>query len=197
MIAAVRRVVPLCGLVLLLTGCGGKSGTGAAGTSSTSTTPAPATATTTTTAAPSSAVPGIARCSAATLAGAVKAEDSGAGQRYATLVVTNRGQAACTLYGYGGLQLVDAQGKPTPTNLVRTPNPGPALVTLQPGQAAHKKLHWTVVPTGDEPVTGPCQPPSAGATVIPPDETQPFTVVYEFGSVCDKGRIEGSAYVKA
>lgn len=187
----IRLVAPLCALAVLLTACGNKStGTGAQPLTPTSESP-PAS---TTTAAPSTS-PGVPRCSAATLAGTIRPADAGAGNRYATLVVTAK--SACTLYGYGGLQLVDAQGKPTPTNLIRTPNPGPALVSLQPGQTAHKTLHWTVVPTGDEPVTGPCEPPSAGATVIPPDETQPFTVVYDFGPVCDKGRIEGSAYVKA
>ncbi|HEV8555876.1 MAG TPA: DUF4232 domain-containing protein [Actinophytocola sp.] len=187
----IRLVAPLCALALLLTACGDKSaGTGAQPLTPTSESP-PISSTTT---VPPSTSPGVPRCSAATLSGTIQPADAGAGNRYATLVVTAKSR--CTLYGYGGLQLVDTQGKPTPTNLVRTPNPGPALVTLQPGQTAHKTLHWTVVPTGDEPVTGPCEPSSAGATVIPPDETQPFTVIYEFGPVCDHGRIEGSAYFK-
>jgi len=50
------------------------------------------------------------------------------------------------------------------------------------------------VPTGDEPVDGPCQPESTGATVIPPDDTTSFSVTFAFGSVCNGGTIEGSAY---
>jgi Protein of unknown function (DUF4232) len=137
-----------------------------------------------------------ARCSAATLSGEITASDAGAGNRYAKLVVTNTSKAPCTLYGYGGLQLIDAAGRSAPTNLSRRPDPGPALVTLQPGQQAFKNLHWGAVPDGSEPTTGPCEPESTGATVIPPDETQPFTIRYNFGSVCQHGAIDGSAYYR-
>lgn len=120
--------------------------------------------------------------------------DAGAGNRFAELVVTNTSGKTCSLYGYGGLEFFDANGKPNPTDLVRTPNPGPSLVTLAPGDTAAKKLRWGVVPTGDEPVTGPCQPPSVGIRVIPPDDTRSFDVSYDFGSVCAGGHVEGSAY---
>jgi predicted small lipoprotein YifL len=136
------------------------------------------------------------RCSAATLKGTVEQGNAAAGNRYAKLVATNTGKAPCTLYGYGGLQLTDSASKATPTKLTRKPNPAPALVTLRPGQKAFKNLHWSVVPDGNEPVTGPCEPASAGASVIPPDETQPFTVKFDFGSVCEEGSVDGSAYYK-
>jgi uncharacterized protein DUF4232 len=140
---------------------------------------------------------GPGKCTAATLSGKIVPTDPGAGQRYANLVVTNTATKACTLYGYGGMQLVDANGNPNPTKLTRSPNPGPSLVTLPPGGTAVKKLHWGVVPAAGEPDQGPCQPASAGATVIPPDDTQSFKVTFDFGSVCAKGTIEGSAYHKA
>jgi hypothetical protein len=139
---------------------------------------------------------GPARCNASTLSGEIVAGDAAAGNRYAKLVVTNTGKTACTLYGYGGMQLVDAAGKPNPTKLDREGDPGPSLVTLEPGQKANKNLHWGAVPDGSEPTTGPCEPASTGATVIPPDETQHFTVKFDFGSVCEKGEIDGSAYYK-
>jgi hypothetical protein len=136
------------------------------------------------------------RCSASTLKGEIQSGDAAAGNRYAKLAVTNTSTGPCTLYGYGGLQLIDASGRAAPTNLVRKADPGPTLVTLQPGQQAFKNLHWGVVPDGSEPTTGPCEPESTGATVIPPDETQSTTVTFRFGSVCEKGKIEGSAYYK-
>jgi hypothetical protein len=136
------------------------------------------------------------KCTAQNLAGTVQPLDAAAGNRYAELVVTNKTDATCTLYGYGGLEFVDGNGKPTPTDLTRQPDPGPTLVTLAPGQTAAKKLHWGVVATGNEPATGPCQPPSAGARVIPPDDTQAFIVTFDFGSVCAGGHVEGSAYHK-
>ncbi|MET0233326.1 MAG: DUF4232 domain-containing protein [Kibdelosporangium sp.] len=137
-----------------------------------------------------------ARCGPTSLSGSIESGDAAAGNRYAKLAVTNTGSKACTLYGYGGLQLTNAAGAPTPTTLTRKPDPAPALVTLEPGQKAFKNLHWGVVPSGSELTEGPCEPASAGAKVIPPDETQPFTVRFDFGSVCRQGTIDGSAYYK-
>lgn len=136
------------------------------------------------------------KCTATDLKGTVAPQDSGAGNRYAEIVVTNKTDRTCTLYGYGGLEFIDGNGKPTPTDLTRQPDPGPTLVRLPPGGSAAKKLHWGAVPSGDEPVTGPCEPASAGARIIPPDDTQTFIVTYAFGSVCARGRVDGSAYFK-
>ncbi|ALG06097.1 DUF4232 domain-containing protein [Kibdelosporangium phytohabitans] len=138
----------------------------------------------------------VARCAPGVLKGEIEGGDAAAGNRYAKLAVTNTSSKACTLYGYGGLQLTDANGSPTPTKLTRKPDPGPALVTLEPGHKAFKNLHWGAVPGGTEPTTGPCEPESMGAKVIPPDETEPFTIKFDFGSVCQKGSIDGSAYYK-
>jgi len=137
-----------------------------------------------------------ARCGPTSLSGAIESGDAAAGDRYAKLAVTNTGSKPCTLYGYGGLQLTNAAGAPTPTKLTRKPDPGPALVRLEPGQKAYKNLHWGAVPDGTEPVEGPCEPASGGAKVIPPDETEPFTVKFDFGSICQHGLIDGSAYYK-
>jgi hypothetical protein len=134
------------------------------------------------------------RCSAGVLRGRVEPGEPGAGQRYARLVVTNAGGAACTLYGYGGLQLVDGSGRPVPTDLRRNEQPGPAMVRLAPGQSAAKNLHWTVVPGSGESDTGPCEPAAATISVIPPDETQPLRTAWNFGEVCGHGQIDGSAY---
>jgi hypothetical protein len=136
------------------------------------------------------------RCSPATLKGEVTDADAGAGNRYAKLVVTNTGKATCTLYGYGGLALTNASGAAMPTKLTRTLDPKAVLVTLQPGQKASKNLHWGAVADGTESTSGPCEPESTGITVIPPDETESFTVKYNFGSVCEHGTIDGSAYFK-
>lgn len=139
---------------------------------------------------------GTPRCSATTLKGELQNGDAAAGNRYATLVVTNTSKAACTLYGYGGLALTNAAGVDMPTKLTRTLDPKPSLVTLQPGQKAKKNLHWGAVPDGSESTEGPCEPESHGLNVIPPDETQPFAVKAELGSVCEHGTIDGSAYYK-
>ncbi|MFD0203541.1 MULTISPECIES: DUF4232 domain-containing protein [Saccharothrix] len=143
------------------------------------------------------ATPASGRCTAAVLAGSVRPGDAGAGNRYGKLVVTNNGAAPCTINGYSGLQLLDAAGNPLPTDLQRTPDPGPAPVTLVPGTAAAANLHWTVVPTGDEPVDRPCQAEAARAAAIPPDETEPVDLTWGLGPVCAGGKIEISAFYAA
>lgn len=134
------------------------------------------------------------RCHTGDLSGSVQNQDAGAGQRYADLVLRNDSGRPCTVYGYGGMQLVDASGRPLPTNLQREADPGPSLVHLAPGATTRSTLHWTVVATGDEPTDAPCEPEPAGARVTPPDETDQLTVAWNYGPVCSHGRISGSAY---
>jgi Domain of unknown function (DUF4232) len=134
------------------------------------------------------------RCTAPSLAGSIEPMESTAGNRYVRLVVRNTGTQTCTLSGYGNVDLLNATRQPIPTNAERTLNPVPSRVRLGPGEQASKILHWNVMATGDEPTTGPCQPPASALAVTPPDETESFQVSYEFGSVCDHGRIETSAY---
>jgi hypothetical protein len=138
-----------------------------------------------------------ARCTAAVLDGRIEITDPGAGNRHGKLIVTNTNSASCTLNGYGGLQLLDANGQQVPTNLQRTTDPGPSPVTLASGKSAVANLHWVVIPTGNEPQTGPCQPEAAKAESIPPGETVPMQLNWGFGSVCDGGKIEISAFYAA
>ncbi|MFL6123674.1 DUF4232 domain-containing protein [Actinophytocola sp.] len=133
-------------------------------------------------------------CTTDLLTGSVQSMGADAGNRSAILVVTNKSRQTCTLWGFGSLQLLTATKQPIPTNAERDLEPVPTLVRLKPGGEAGKLLHWTVVATGDEPTTGPCQPAAASVDVSPPDQTVPFRVDYTFGSVCDHGRLETSAY---
>ncbi|MER7014000.1 DUF4232 domain-containing protein [Saccharopolyspora sp. NPDC000359] len=134
------------------------------------------------------------RCHTSMLTGSMQNPDAGAGQRYAELTLTNSSGETCTLYGYGGLQLVDASGHPLPTDAKRTPNPGPSLITLAPGESASATLHWTAVPHEGEPTDGPCAPTPSRLEVIPPDETDPLAVTWNAGPVCGFGTIDGTAY---
>lgn len=134
------------------------------------------------------------RCTAAVLSGRVETTDAGAGNRYGKLIVTNTNPASCMLNGYSGLQLLSATGQAIPTNPQRVNTPGPTLITLSGGQSAIANLHWTVVPSGNESPTGPCQPEAAKAQAIPPDETAPISLDWGLGPVCDGGKIEISAF---
>lgn len=133
-------------------------------------------------------------CTSDVLSGTVESMDAAAGNRYVTLVVRNTSDVPCTLWGYGNLRLQTSLKEEVPTNAARNLDPAPSLVTLAPGKEAGKILHWTVVAAGDEPSAGPCQPPAAAVNVTPPDETTPFLVEYQFGSVCDHGKLDTSAY---
>lgn len=133
-------------------------------------------------------------CTSASLAGTIQPMDSAPGTRYARLIVQNTGKQACTLQGYGNIELLTATKQPIPTTAERNLNPPPTLVRLNPNGTASKILHWSVTAVGDEPTTGPCQPQASSIKVKPPDEEETFQVSYGFGSVCDHGRIETSAY---
>lgn len=134
------------------------------------------------------------RCHTSQLDGSLASTEHGAGQRYADLALRNHSGETCVIYGYGGLELTDAHGQPLPTDLQRTSDPAPEMVRLAPGDAAKTSLHWSVVPHGDEPVDGQCQPTPATARVTPPDETDSLPVNWNLGFVCGAGSIEGSAY---
>jgi hypothetical protein len=133
-------------------------------------------------------------CTAGSLSGTIQAMESAPGTRYARLVVQNTGKETCTLQGYGNIELLSETKQPLPTTVERNLDPVPTLIRLSPDGVASKILHWSVTATGDEPADGPCQPRASAINVKPPDQEEPFQVTYEFGMVCDHGRIETSAY---
>jgi hypothetical protein len=152
-------------------------------------TPAP----TSTTAAPTTPA-GPDRCHTADLTAGLHHLDPGAGQRYEVLVLTNRSTSTCRVYGYGGIQLLDATRRPLPTHQLRSPYARPRLVTLRPGASAYTVLHWTVAPDKTEATTWPCEPTPSYLLVTPPDETQPITIAWSADSVCQHGSIGQPAY---
>jgi hypothetical protein len=134
------------------------------------------------------------QCSTADLSAQLKAGSPGAGQRYATVVLTNTSGRTCTVYGYGGLGLLGAPRQGVPTDLRRVPSPAPATVTLSPGGSARSLLHWTIVPASDENATT-CQPTAVTAVVTPPNQTTSALRPWTFGVVCQHGAIYQNAYV--
>jgi Domain of unknown function (DUF4232) len=111
----------------------------------------------------------------------------GAGQRYAFLVLTNNSGTTCRVYGFPGLQLVNAAGAAVPTRVVRA-SLSPRLLTVAPGAHVYSLLHWTVVPGTGE--TGSvCEPNPSGVNTTPPDETTTLSTSWPGGSVCQHGEI--------
>ena len=199
-------------LVAVLAGCGsddtaaGGSTTGSSSASSpsasssaaapsASTAPVEGSPTTAPPSAPaggSSAGPG--RCTTDQLALELRDPGEGAGQRYVTVVLTNRGTGSCRIDGYGGVGLVDSSGRALPTEQVRDSSAAPQPVDLAPGSSAVSRLQWTVVPGTGDATDGPCQPEPADLQVIPPDERAPLSAGWSYGPVCSGGRIDQQAY---
>ncbi|MGH9108064.1 MAG: DUF4232 domain-containing protein [Acidimicrobiales bacterium] len=112
-----------------------------------------------------------------------------------TVTLTNTSTVACTLNGYPGMQLLDAQGGDLPTDVVRggfrfldaAANQPPATVRLAPRAVARFSLAYEDVPVGGE---TSC-PTSAQAEVTPPGD---FTHVVVGLSIapCDHGTVHVS-----
>jgi hypothetical protein len=134
------------------------------------------------------------RCHTAELTGSLRSPGAAAGNRYLVLVLTNSSTRACTLYGYGGIQLADAHRRGLPTAQRRDPSHPPSTIRLEPGISASTALHWTVVPGAGESQTGQCEPTPAMLLVIPPDETTQLAVPWRYGVVCGHGTIDQWGY---
>ncbi|MGY5883426.1 DUF4232 domain-containing protein [Modestobacter lacusdianchii] len=137
---------------------------------------------------------GVDRCHTSELTGRLVPGDAGAGQRHATLVLTDTGGRTCTIEGFGGLGLVDAQGRALPTEQVRS-GPAGGPVTLGPGGTVSAQLSWSAVPGAGDAQSGDCQPTAAALQVIPPGETDSLRVDWTAGPVCEAGTIRQTAYV--
>jgi hypothetical protein len=129
------------------------------------------------------------RCHTDELAAGLHAGSPGAGQRYATLRLTNRSERRCTIFGYAGAQLLRA-GRRVPTVIVRDRSRMPKRVTLRPGQHAAASWHWGAIPGASDAQSGPCQPLARSVLITPPDETRPLRRRWRFGRVCQGGRID-------
>jgi Protein of unknown function (DUF4232) len=135
-----------------------------------------------------------ASCRTADLSVQLEPGSPGAGQRYATVVLTNSSSRTCTIHGYGGLALLGAPGQGVPTDVRRVADPVPQTVSLARGTSARSLLHWGVVPADDEPGTE-CEPTAATVAVTPPDQTSAALLPWTFGPVCQHGLIRQNAYV--
>jgi Domain of unknown function (DUF4232) len=136
----------------------------------------------------SGAASGQPRCHTAVLRASFGRPDAATGHLGVELVLTNQSSRTCRVYGYGGIQLLDAAGAALPTRQVRISSPTPRLVQLVPGTSVHSGLLWPATPEA-----GGCEQP-AFLLVTPPDETASIRVRFPFGAVCERGRIQQTPY---
>ena len=145
-----RSPAALAVVAVLLTGCAGPSspppGTGTTATPSSPVSPsaAPSAVTTATPAPDSSTSPGT--CGRTDLEASLQSrpQDSGAGNFFWDLRLTNTGEAACTVEGYPVTTLVSA-ATGEPVGAVSGTEPGRwytvTVVALEPGTSAYSLLH--------------------------------------------------------
>ncbi len=163
-----------------------KSSTGSSTSTSTSTAPttsaqssAPGGLATT---APPTTTAGSTRCRAGQLTGSATQAGAAAGNRYLTVVLTNTADSTCTLHGYPGVSLADANGARIGQPAQREANATSGSVTLA---AKNGKASFLVHTTADVNGTG-CQPPSTTIDVIPPNDTGTVHVAGKV-TVCGDG----------
>ncbi len=73
-----------------------------------------------------------------------------ASARQLTLRLTNNSDRTCTIKGYGGMALVDANGTPIATSTFERSGAKPATVTLTPGKAATRDVQWRDIPSSPD-----------------------------------------------
>ncbi len=135
-------------------------------------------------------------CHVADLSAQLVAGSPGAGQRYGTLVLTNRSSHTCHTYGYVGMAFLNAHGHAMATDVVRQASSRPHRVVLAPGQRATSQLHWSDVPgVGDE--TGPCVSAPRRLEITPPDMYRHLVIAWNGGTACERGRIDTTPLVSA
>jgi Protein of unknown function (DUF4232) len=137
---------------------------------------------------------GPGRCRTGELSAGLGWVEGAAGGRFSAVTLTNRSRHSCTVYGYGGLQLLDANHRPVPTRQLRDRTVRPSLLLLRPGLSVHADVRWSAIPNPGDSQTGPCQRQPAYLLVTPPDETRLLGVRWNAGPVCGQGRITQRPY---
>jgi hypothetical protein len=95
-------------------------------------------------------------CTVASLSLKFLGEDAGAGQRWDSFAVANRGQTTCAVEGFPEASLLGANDQPVKgvrveQSLEAGPGAGPAeRITLKPGARAVFYMHWTPIQSGSE-----------------------------------------------
>ncbi|MBL1098770.1 DUF4232 domain-containing protein [Streptomyces coffeae] len=128
----------------------------------------------------SAAAPAVRRiCSTQALKLTVGRKDVGAGNVYLPLVLTNTSTSACTLTGFPGVSLLDADGALIGAPAVRR-GPSHSTVSLPPGGRASAVLHTLNEGVSDT----PCWKPAAAIRAYPPDSLRAMKTAAHSFRVC-------------
>jgi hypothetical protein len=134
-------------------------------------------------------------CHAAALAGSFAAvpDSEGAGNIVYRLRLTNTSSQACVLIGIPRLTLLDAKGKPLPTNIRADVAGSDALtahLTLPPHKSVTADARFSPdVPGPGEQTTGRCEPVAAELRVTAPGGGNLVARISPPTSVCEHGQL--------
>ena len=127
---------------------------------------------------PNTAAGGPPGCATRDLKATIGVAQGAAGSVYQVIDFTNIGTASCSLYGYPGVSL--AGGSPVTqigAAASRSPQAGPALVTLKPGDVANSLLRITQAQNYP---ASKCSPmASTYLQIYPPNQTTPIYLGYK------------------
>ncbi|MHB8465473.1 MAG: DUF4232 domain-containing protein [Acidimicrobiales bacterium] len=123
------------------------------------------------------------RCHTSQLAATDENHQGAAGTLHGDIVLQNTSAQRCTLYGFVGVQRLDASRHAMTTHVARDPSPAPLLVTLDPNQKAAAGYAYCDV-FGSTPDAPQAPQPSTYLEVTPPDETD-FLVISSAIAPCD------------
>jgi hypothetical protein len=159
-------------------GSSGSNGAAASSSSASASTAAPTGPASSAAVNPNTASGGAPGCATRDLKATVGIAQGAAGSVYQVIDFTNIGTASCSLYGYPGIAL--AGGSPvTQIGMAasRSPQAGPALVTLKPGDVANTLLRITQAQNYP---TSKCSPmASTYLQIYPPNQTTPIYLGYK------------------
>ena len=151
------------------------------------------------------AAPSSSRCHTPELSASytVVADSAAAGSISYNLRLTNKSMHQCTIYGFAGMLLLDANHKPLPTKVQWDSLVPKRLLRLNPGGSAAATVRFSpdVPGVGDNASAAPgqqwtCEPTAYYTEVTPPDETtQLVTAVSPATPVCERGTMAVSAFV--
>ena len=136
---------------------------------------------------------GPSRCHTSQLAVAFAGSEGAAGTIILSFGMANAAPTGCWLYGFVGMQMLDASGRNLPTRVMRngglfSNQSGPTQFTLQQGQAATFLVAFGNVPVGSETT---CTQ-AAQLVVTPPDEFDHMTLTVQGWplSPCNSGELD-------
>jgi hypothetical protein len=117
------------------------------------------------------------------------------GQVASDLSLQNTSAQPCEISGYPAFTLYSATGTPLPTHIFFEPIPVPMLV-VRPGGWVHAELRYSNdIPSGGEPMSGPCEPKASHVLVTVDGGRGTVRVNLDMAQpICGRGWIEAKSY---